>query len=138
MMAFDADVLIYAAEPGHPLGQRVARLFDRVAEDEEFHGVGSLMLALEVLPKVMREGHTEAERILLSHLGRLNLLPVDAAVTERALSYAVAYNLRAPDAIHLSTAVHAGASRFLTNNRKDFPKSIYEIGIIYPEDLPEP
>ena len=27
MDAFDADVLIYAAVPGHPLGRRVAALF---------------------------------------------------------------------------------------------------------------
>jgi predicted nucleic acid-binding protein len=32
MDAFDADVLIYASLPGHPLGQRVRRLFLRAAD----------------------------------------------------------------------------------------------------------
>ena len=39
--------------------------------------------------------------------------------------------------MHLATAVNAGASRFLTNNSKDFPKSIAEIDIVYPDDLPD-
>ncbi len=41
------------------------------------------------------------------------------------------------DAVHLATAVGAGADRFLTNNRSDFPKSIAEIDITYPDELPE-
>ncbi len=45
--------------------------------------------------------------------------------------------IRAADAVHLATAVVAGADRFITNNRRDFPKSISEIDITYPEALEE-
>ena len=45
---------------------------------------------------------------------------------------------RAADAVHLATAVGAGADRFLTNNRTDFPKTIVEIDITYPDELPDP
>ena len=48
---------------------------------------------------------------------------------------AASYGLRAADAVHLATAVGAGANRFLTNNKRDFPKSITEIDVTYPEDL---
>jgi len=41
------------------------------------------------------------------------------------------------DAVHLATAVRAGASRFLTDNRGDLPRSITEIDITCPEDLPD-
>jgi hypothetical protein len=37
--AFDADALIYAAAPGHPLGRRVAALFRSASP-----GVGSVLL----------------------------------------------------------------------------------------------
>jgi hypothetical protein len=37
--------------------------------------------------------------------------------------------------MHLATAVAAGADRFLTNNRKDFPQTITEIDVVYPDDL---
>jgi hypothetical protein len=34
--------------------------------------------------------------------------------------------------------VGAGADRFLTNNRSDFPKSITEIDVTYPDELAQP
>jgi len=37
--------------------------------------------------------------------------------------------------VHLATAVNVGADRFITNNRRDFPKSIAEIDVTYPADL---
>lgn len=40
------------------------------------------------------------------------------------------------DTVHLAAAVNAGASRFLTNNARDFPRSIAEIDVVYPADLP--
>jgi hypothetical protein len=44
--------------------------------------------------------------------------------------------MRAADATHLATAISSGADRFITNNERDFPKTITEIDIIYPRDLP--
>ena len=56
-------------------------------------------------------------------------------IARAATVLAAAYRLRATDAVHLATAVNAGADRFITNNRKDFPRSITEIDITYPDDL---
>ena len=36
----------------------------------------------------------------------------------------------------LPTAVLAGADRFITNNRRDFPRSIEEISVVHPDELP--
>ena len=47
MDAFDADALIYAAVPGHPLGQRVAALF-RLAGPGTKVGAGSVLLLPEI------------------------------------------------------------------------------------------
>jgi predicted nucleic acid-binding protein len=49
-----------------------------------------------------------------------------------------AYGLRAADAVHLATAVSAGADRFITNKSSDFAKTITEVDVTYPDDLPEP
>ena len=53
MDAFDADVLIYAAVPEHPLGQRVRALFPLEPVDETglTAGVGSVLLLPELLSK---------------------------------------------------------------------------------------
>ncbi|HVM39757.1 MAG TPA: hypothetical protein VM618_03125 [Acidimicrobiia bacterium] len=114
MDAFDADVLIYAAVRDHPLGRRVRALFplESVETTGVVAGVASVLLIPELLTKPFREAATDELDELGALLGRLDLRPVDEA-----------------------TAVAAGADRFLTNNRSDFPKTITEIEITYPDDL---
>jgi predicted nucleic acid-binding protein len=137
MDCFDADALIYAAIPGHPLGQRVAVLFRR-AESGALAGAGSVLLLPEVLSKPLRDGPPDEVRFLAGLLARLDLRPVDRATAELATALSSRYRLRAADATHLATAVSLGADRFITNNQRDFPASITEINITYPANLPEP
>jgi len=128
--AFDADVLIYSAVAGHPLGRNVARLF-RQAEGG-FAGVGSVLLIPEVLGEPLRDGAAGEVRVLAGLLARLDLRPVDRATAELATALAVKYGLRAADATHLATAVSSGADRFLTNNQRDFGPAITEVRVTYP------
>lgn len=133
-IAFDADVLIYAATEGHPLGSRVEKLFS--SSTDQRVGSGSVLLLAEVLTKPVRADPASDETTaLLSLLSRLELFPVDLATARLSLTLAVDYRLRAADATHLATAMTADAGYFLTNNRKDFSKSIREIDVLYPEDL---
>ena len=138
--AFDADVLIYAAVPDHRLGRRVRALFpsDPVERSGLVAGMGSVLLIPELLSKPLRERATDELDELGALLSRLDLLPADEATAELATALGAVYSLRAADAIHLATAIGGGAERFLTNNRADFPKTIREIDITYPEDLPDP
>ena len=140
MDAFDADVLIYSAIPNHPLGRRVRALFspDPLDPQSRADGVGSVLLIPEVLSKPRREQSPEALSALRSLLSRLDLSVVDEATAELAAELGASYRLRAADAVHLATAVRSGADRFLTNNRSDFPKSISEIDVTYPDELPDP
>lgn len=133
MDAFDADVLIYAAAPDHPLGRRVLPLL--LGEGDH---VGSLLLLPELLSKPLREGGEDSPEVrrLLALLARLELRPVDLVTAHVATDVARTYRLRAADAVHLATAVVAGADRFLTNNRRDFPSSMAEIDVVHPGDLP--
>jgi predicted nucleic acid-binding protein len=137
MDAFDADVLIYAAVPGHPLGRRVAALIAS-AETRIPAGTGSVLLLPEVLGKPLRDGTAGEVRILAALLARLDLRPVDLATAELATSLSARYKLRAADAVHLASAVGIGADRFITNNQRDFPKEITEVDITYPADLADP
>jgi len=136
MDCFDADALIYAAVPGHPLGQRVAALF-KTAGPGSLAGAGSALLLPEVLAKPLRDGTTDEVRALAGLLARLDLRPVDRATAELATALSSRYRLRPADATHLATAVGLGADRFITNNRRDFPATITEIRITYPASLPD-
>lgn len=137
MDAFDADVLIYAAVPGHPLGGQVAALF-RSAAPATVAGIGSVLLLPEVLGRPLRDGAIDEVRILAALLARLDLRPVDRATAELATALASRYRLKAADATHLATAVGMGADRFITNNKRDFPPAITEINVTYPADLTGP
>jgi predicted nucleic acid-binding protein len=139
MDAFDADVLIYAAVPGHPLGRRILALFiDKPAtEIGRRSGVGSVLLLPELLANPFREEAHDELNALGAILGRLDLRPVDSATGQLAVALAAAYQLKAGDAVHLATAIGMGADRFLTNNDRDFPQTITEIAITYPGELPD-
>lgn len=101
--------------------------------------MGSLLLLPEVLSKPMRQASREDEvDALLVLLQRLHLHPLDEAIADLSVTLGAKHRLRAPDAVHLATAVRAGADRFITNNRRDFPKTIAELDVTYPEDLPDP
>lgn len=139
MDAFDADVLIYAAVPDHPLGRRVRALFpaEPVQTTGTIAGTGSVLLIPELLTKPMRDGDDAELEALAILIGRLDLRPVDEALAGLATALGSAYGLRAADAVHLATAVVVGADRFLTNNSSDFPKTITEVQVTYPEELPD-
>ena len=137
MDAFDSDALIYAADLGNDLGRRVVRLF---RSDAEPVGVGSMLLIPEVL--VVRPEGRPDEIDEIDEIGflldRLDLRVVDRQIADAAAVLRGKYRLKTVDSVHLATALDAGADRFITNNSRDFPKSITEIDITYPTDLPDP
>ncbi|CAN5485723.1 hypothetical protein BH24ACT5_BH24ACT5_02940 [soil metagenome] len=140
MDAFDADVLIYAAAVDHPLGRRVRALFpvEPLTSTGSVAGIGSVLLIPELLSKPMRDGDSGELDVLAALLSRLDLRPTDEATAGLAAALGASYGLPAADAVHLATAVGAGADRFLTNNRKDFPTSIVEVDIVYASNLDDP
>lgn len=135
MDAFDADVLIYAADPTNPSGQRVRALFQSAGDD--LAGVGSTLLLPEILTKPLRDGNEDEALALATLLSRLELWAVDEGAANLAAAIGADYGLKAADAAHLATAIAAGADRFITNNRRDFPAEIVEVDITYPDDLPD-
>ena len=140
MDAYDADVLIYAAVDGHQLGHRVRALFadESLPDAAGPTRIGSVLLVPELLSKPTRVGSHDELSSLTALLSRMELLPTDLATAELAASLGAIYGLRASDAVHLATAVGAGADRFITNNKKDFPRSIAEVMVTYPGDLDDP
>jgi predicted nucleic acid-binding protein len=134
MDAFDADVLIYAASPGHPLGVRIRALIDDQAEV----AIGSTLLLPEILIKPSRVQASDELATLLAVLSRLELRPMDTATAQLAVGLGATYGLRAADSVHLATAVAAGADRFITNNSKDFPLDVAEVAVTLPQALDGP
>ena len=134
MIAFDTDVLIYAVSHNHPLGIKIRQLLADPSLDQ--NRTGSLILYPELLSKPIREGNQTQLNILAAYLNKLTLYPMDKPIASLAAQLAASYRLKAADAIHLATAVHIGADRFITNNRRDFDEQrIVEITVQYPDSL---
>ena len=131
MTAFDADVLIYAATEGHPLGHRVRSFLEQPSTPL----IGSTLLIPELLIKPLRQKDDRERHALMTFLARLTLIAPDVSTSYTAVTLGASYGLKALDALHLATAVQAGAERFVTNNRKDFGKAIVELTIVYPDEL---
>lgn len=100
-------------------------------------GIGSVLLIPELLIKPLRDGADAEVDALAALLGRLDLRPTDEALAELAAALGAAHRLRGTDAVHLATAVAAGADRFITNNSADFSKAIAKVEVTYPHELPE-
>ena len=84
MDCFDADVVIYAAAPDHPLGRPVASLFSAAAARALPAGAGSVLLLPEVLGKPLWDGAHDQVSVLAGLLSRLDLRPVDRATADLA------------------------------------------------------
>ena len=69
MDVFDADAGIGAAVPRHPLGRRVAALFDAAAGGA-LAGAGSVLLLPDLLGKPLPDGAADEVRVLAGLLAQ--------------------------------------------------------------------
>lgn len=119
VVAADTMVFIYHLED-HPRYAPVTQYLFEAWEQGRVHGVTSAVTLLEILVKPLRQGAQNAARDyqrLLTTYPHLALVPVDQGVAAKAAALRARHNLPAPDAIQVATALLAGASLFLTNDR---------------------
>lgn len=133
MDAFDADVLIYATAEGHPLGDPVRKLFDESTDRPV--GIGSMLLIPDLLSRPSRSRRPDEVEALKVLLRRLDLRPLDQATATLAAAFSAEYRYPLADAVHLATAVQAGAARFVTGTHRMWDRKIAEIEITYADTL---
>lgn len=102
----------------------------------EFQVVTSTITLLEVLVHPIRRNDHHLARqyrsILLNAEG-LDTLHLDEDIAEHAARLRGEHNIRTPDAIQMATAIHAGASYFLTND-SDLPE-LPNLRVLLVDDL---
>jgi len=60
------------------------------------------------------------------------MLPIDAALARRAIILRASYEIHVPDALQIAAAIEAGATLFVTNDRR--LSKVEEIEILLLED----
>jgi predicted nucleic acid-binding protein len=87
----------------------------------EFSVVTSVITVSEVLVYPLRQRNTglaQQYREILFNSQGLTTIEVFPDIAETAAQLRADYNLRTPDAIQIATAIHGGASFFLTNDAR--------------------
>ena len=116
-VGLDTAPLIYFIEE-NPTYLEAAKLFFEAMDRGDFTVVTSTVTLLEVLVHPLRSNNaalaTEYRDILLN--SELMTLEVSSAIAEQAAQLRAVHDIRTPDAIQLSAALHAGATHFFTND----------------------
>ncbi len=128
-------VFIYHLQD-HPRYSPLTQLLLEAWEMGRNAGVISVITLLEVLVKPKREGNMEAARDyleLLTTYPNLMIVEVDLQVAELASDLRARYGVRTPDALQVAAALRAGATVFITNDRR--LKRVAELEVVLLDEL---
>jgi uncharacterized protein len=118
LYGIDAMVFVYHFEANAEFGPAAGR-FLRAAEEGRCRLICSVVTFLEVLVVPKREGETalcQRYREMFESFPNLSVLALDTSIAEIASDLRALHTVRTPDAIHLATALHAGAKAFVSED----------------------
>lgn len=134
-VGLDTSPFIYQTEDHPTYGTVSNALFRWIAAGRSV-GITSTLTVTEVLALPYRQAPPGvADDILgiLVQMVNIEWLSPSLGVADRAAHARAAYGLRTPDAIQLATAVTAGATGFVTND-KDF-RRVTDVEVLMLDDL---
>jgi predicted nucleic acid-binding protein len=133
-IALDSSVLIYLLERDDARADAVARLIDMLADDGSTGVIAAVGIA-EVLAGPARADDAVGFEMVAAALRELGFdhPPLDAAAAEDAAWISGRTGAHLPDAVHIACATAAGATAFLTNDRRI--KSRLNLEVVYLDDL---
>ena len=133
-IALDSNVLIYLIETQGPLADAAASIVDAVAAGRVVAVMSAIGL-VEVLVGPERRGDAIAFESIAEALRDLPLVvsALDSTIAEDAAWIRGAAGVGLEDAVHLATARSAGATAFVTNDRR--LRSIPNLEVVYLDDL---
>jgi predicted nucleic acid-binding protein len=116
----DTSPFIYLWEC-HPRYQALAsELFEHLKRPG-VQGVTSIITLIESCVHPRRNGRydlVQAYENALLHSRQVRTMPVDAVLARRAVDLRASYGIRVPDALQIAASLEAGATAFVTNDKR--------------------
>ncbi len=134
-VGIDSNVLIYLLEGSGSLADTAAVLLDAIA-DGRAEGVLATLAVAEICSGPAAAGEPALVERYADELGSLEnvrLVPLSADVAVDAAVLRGDGSLSLADAIHLVSARHAGATAFVTNDRRI--KTTPRLDVVYLDEL---
>jgi predicted nucleic acid-binding protein len=116
----DTMLFVYHFENHPQFGPGATRLLE-AAEHDRLRLVTSVLTVMEVLVVPKREGQVQLcnrYRELFASFPQLTVRSIDQSIAEVASDLRATYTLRTPGALHLATAIVAGAEAFVSGDRR--------------------
>jgi predicted nucleic acid-binding protein len=132
VIGIDSNVLIHLLEGGPPQADVAGALLDAVALGESTAVMSTLAIAEVAAGPARMDQLALVERYAeeLSSLENVRVVPVDREVAVKAAILRGTSSVTTADAIHLATARGAGATVFVTNDRRIKPIARMEIVLL--------
>ena len=133
-IGLDSNILIYLLESSGPLADAAARIVDAI-EAGTTEAVLSTIGLIEILAGPARAGDAAAFELTADALRDLliRVVSLDQATAEDAAWIRGSLGIGLEDAVHLASARNAGATAFVTNDRR--LRSIPRLEVVYLDDL---
>lgn len=133
-IGLDSNILIYLLETSGPLADAAARLVDAI-DAGTTEAVLSTVGLVEILAGPARAGDAAAFELTADALRDLliRVVSLDRATAEDAAWIRGSLGIGMEDAVHLASARNAGATAFVTNDRR--LRSIPRLEVVYLDDL---
>ena len=133
-IGLDSNILIYLLETSGPLADAAARIVDAI-DAGTTEAVLSTVGLIEILAGPARAGDAAAFELTADALRDLliRVVSLDQAMAEDAAWIRGSLGIGLEDAVHLASARNAGATAFVTNDRR--LRSIPRLEVVYLDDL---
>ena len=131
-VGLDTSIFIYHLED-HPRYAPVTEIIFHSLEEGRNRGITSFLTLMEILVKPKVEDLLEVARdyeYYLTTFPNLTLFSFDLEIAKKASDLRAASKIKTPDAIQLATALHHGATGFLTNDRTFEKVTALEIAVL--------
>lgn len=120
LIALDTSILIYHLEE-NPAYIVQTSTFLQAIQQGRCHGILSEITLLELLVLPLRlqmQDVADEYELLLTSYPNLNLIPVSRPIILKAASIRATYGLKTPDSLIIATAISAGATLLVTNDKQ--------------------